>query len=150
MNRGAIAQVPTTPLHRATLPPCLRDRGRLAAPIRSAACVFLVASLAGCVWAPGQTMSRSSLEGENSYVKLVPITPDLLQTQQQNAAPDTASAIPAALTDYRPDAYRIGPGDTLHITVWDHPELTSPAGQQQETAANQRLAAITPTTDTED
>jgi polysaccharide export outer membrane protein len=101
--------------------------------------MFLVASLAGCVWAPGQSMSRSSLEGENSYVKLVPITPDLLQTQQANAAPDSASTLPATLLEYRPEAYRIGPGDTLHITVWDHPELTSPGGQQQQTAANERL-----------
>lgn len=139
MNRGATAAVRTMPWNRATPSPCIRDRGRLAGPIRNAACVLLVASLAGCVWAPGQSMSRSSVEGENSYVKLVPITPDLLQTQQQNAAPATDAGVPAALMDYRPEAYRIGPGDTLHITVWDHPELTSPAGQQQGTAANERL-----------
>lgn len=139
MNRGATVAVRTMPWNRTTRSPCIREHGRLAAPIRSAACVLLVASLAGCVWAPGQSMSRSSVEGENSYVKLVPITPNLLQTQQQNAAPATDSGVPTALMDYRPEAYRIGPGDTLHITVWDHPELTSPAGQQQETAANERL-----------
>src|SRR3546814_21129135 len=69
-----------------------RDRARVAASIRSVACMLLVASLAGCVWAPGQSMSKSSLGGENSSVTLVPITPLLVQPQQQNAAADTTSS----------------------------------------------------------
>jgi polysaccharide export outer membrane protein len=126
--------------HRAGIPwPCTRDSRRLVAAARSAACALLMASLAGCIWAPGQSMSKSSVEGENSYVKLEPITPTLLEAQQQNAAAASTSTVPTALLDYRPKGYRIGPGDTLHITVWDHPELTSPAGQQQETAADERL-----------
>lgn len=142
MNRGALAAVPTMPRRQARndiRPQGKRGRASAAASLRNVACMLLVASLAACVWAPGQSMSKSSLGGENSYVTLVPITPSLVQTQQQDAAADTTSALPTALLDYRPEAYRIGPGDTLHITVWDHPELTSPAGQQQETAANERL-----------
>lgn len=108
--------------------------------VRSAICALLVISLAGCIWAPGQSMSRkSSLNDQNSLVELVPITPALLETQEQNAEAVSTSAIPTALLNYQPEAYRIGAGDSLYVTVWDHPELTSPAGQQQPTAANGRL-----------
>ena len=95
-----------------------------------------LAALAGCAIAPGQTMGVRSNNNDNDYVQLVPITPQLVTTQQASAS---APAIPPALLDYRPQAYHIGPGDTLYITVWDHPELTSPAGSQQEGSANGRL-----------
>ncbi|WIG56933.1 MAG: Polysaccharide export lipoprotein Wza [Rhodanobacteraceae bacterium] len=95
-----------------------------------------LAALAGCAISPGQTMGVRSNNNDNGYVQLVPITPQLVTTQQASAS---APAIPPALLDYRPQAYHIGPGDTLYITVWDHPELTSPAGSQQEGSANGRL-----------
>ncbi len=106
--------------------------------MRIAACTAIVASLAGCVWAPGQSMS-GTVRSSNGYVQLVPITPQLVASEQNAAAAAAGAAIPAALLDYQPQPYRIGPGDTLYITVWDHPELTSPAGSQQQTEANGRL-----------
>ncbi|OOG37800.1 MULTISPECIES: polysaccharide biosynthesis/export family protein [unclassified Rhodanobacter] len=85
-------------------------------------------------------MSTSSLvrgdSADNSHVELIPITPKLLA---MNRASAQAIAIPDALLTYQPEPYRIGPGDSLYITVWDHPELTSPAGPQQATIANGRL-----------
>jgi polysaccharide export outer membrane protein len=96
------------------------------------ACVVL----AGCI--PGQNASLNvrSEDTNPGYVNLVPITPQVVATQKASSPPAT---IPAALLDYHPQPYQIGPGDTLYITVWNHPELTSPAGNQQQTAANGRV-----------
>lgn len=96
--------------------------------------------VSGCVMAPGQRMSNDGVvrgtPKDSSQIELVDITPQLLSTNQ----PATLNAaVPQALLDYKPEPYRIGPGDQLYITVWDHPELTSPAGVQQQTAANGRL-----------
>jgi len=96
--------------------------------------------LNGCVWAPGQRMSNDGVvrgtPKDSSQIELVDITPQLLQANQQATM---NAAIPQALLDYKPEPYRIGAGDSLYITIWDHPELTSPAGVQQQTAANGRL-----------
>lgn len=94
----------------------------------------------GCVWAPGQRMSTDGLvRGEptnSSQIQLVQITPNLLAASR---AAEHNTSLPEVLLAYRPEPYRIGPGDTLYITVWDHPELTSPAGPQQQPLANGRL-----------
>ena len=107
------------------------DGKRIVRALGILTCVFALAALAGC--APGQGMN---VHANNDYVQLVPITPQLVTTQQTAAA---SPALPPALLDYHPQGYRIGPGDTLYITVWDHPELTSPAGSQQQGSANGRL-----------
>jgi polysaccharide biosynthesis/export protein len=95
--------------------------------------------LDGCAIAPGQHMSQDSIvrtdASEDGHVQWVPITPALLTQQQAK----NAVALPRELLAYHPGPYRIGAGDTLYITVWDHPELTAPAGSQQQTQANGRL-----------
>lgn len=97
------------------------------------------ASMAGCVFAPGQHMTRNS-ELSNAearqYFHVVPITPKLIA--MDDAVATHAPLVPAALLDYRPGPYRIGAGDTLYITVWDHPELTVPGGAQQTPTINGR------------
>ena len=105
----------------------------------AARCVLAVmacAVMAGCV--PGQTASLNvrAAQTDPDYVHLVPITPQVIA--QEDAA-DSSGAIPPALLGYQPQAYQIGPGDTLYITVWNHPELTSPAGNQSQAAANGRV-----------
>ncbi|MES2404455.1 MAG: polysaccharide biosynthesis/export family protein [Pseudomonadota bacterium] len=112
------------------------DRRRLVRGIQITVGAMALAGLAGCGIAPGQTMGVRSGNNDNGYVQLVPITPELVTNLQ---AASEAPVIPPALLDYRPQGYHIGPGDTLYITVWDHPELTSPAGSQQEGSANGRL-----------
>jgi polysaccharide export outer membrane protein len=103
--------------------------------------VVLVAMLLpGCAIVPGQHMSKSSLTSgsapESGHVQLVQITVQWLEQNQNQALPP---AVPPELLSYKPAPYFIGVGDTLYITVWDHPELTSPAGNQQQTLANGRL-----------
>ena len=99
-----------------------------------------VVLLHGCVIVPGQHMSERALTNgnapESGHVKLVQITPDTLVSAQ--VAPSNPQ-LPPELLSYQPQPYLIGAGDTLYITVWDHPELTSPAGSQQQTVANGRL-----------
>lgn len=100
----------------------------------------LAVALGGCVLAPGQHMDTRALEsrgGEaDGHVQLVPITPKLV-AQERATAP--THAIPPSLLAYQPPPYRIGAGDALYITVWEHPELTAPAGPQQQIYANGRL-----------
>ena len=97
------------------------------------ALLLVVLVLNGCAIVPGQHMDEGALQRDDSYVKLVQITPELVAAEHKPAA------IPQELLSYQPEDYRIGSGDTLYITVFDHPELTSPAGSQQQTVANGRL-----------
>ncbi|UGB46045.1 polysaccharide biosynthesis/export family protein [Frateuria edaphi] len=98
------------------------------------AILLFAVALNGCAIVPGQRMDEGALQSDNSHMQLLQITPELVESSQTQA-----SAIPQELVSYQPEDYRIGPGDTLYITVWDHPELTSPAGSQQQTVANGRL-----------
>ena len=99
--------------------------------------------LSGCLWAPGQHLGGSSKTAQgirttgNDQLDLVPITPKLIAMDR--AARADSGAVPSALADYQPQAYTIGPGDVLYITVWEHPELTVPAGAQQQLNAAGRL-----------
>lgn len=111
--------------------------------LRSVVTALAVAVLlSGCVFAPGQHLGGvRGAEGVrtvgNDQLDLVPITPRLIAMDR--ASHLESGRLPRALAEFRPDAYAIGPGDLLYITVWDHPELTVPAGSQQQLNAAGRL-----------
>ncbi|QWQ16903.1 polysaccharide export protein [Providencia rettgeri] len=89
--------------------------------------------LTGCTITPGAYVSTSGKNvvdtGDRDITKLVdiyPISPKLLDDMY--TAPTIAkpnAQLEKQLTHYE---YRVGAGDVLTITVWDHPELTIPAG----------------------
>ncbi|MEX5686819.1 polysaccharide biosynthesis/export family protein [Pseudomonas silesiensis] len=97
-------------------------------------------TLQGCIFSPGQHMDTGNLvrEGspESSRIELVPITPKLVAIE---TAADRSNFVAPELLSYHPGEYRIGAGDLIYITVWDHPELTAPSGGQQPIEANGRM-----------
>ncbi|MBK5518826.1 polysaccharide biosynthesis/export family protein [Pseudomonas sp. TH10] len=97
-------------------------------------------TLQGCIFSPGQHMDTGNLvrEGspESSRIELIPITPKLVAIE---TAADHSNVIAPELLHFQPSQYRIGAGDLIYITVWDHPELTAPSGPQQQIEANGRL-----------
>ncbi|HDS1102692.1 MAG: polysaccharide biosynthesis/export family protein [Stenotrophomonas sp.] len=108
---------------------------------RLVAAMAFTLTMSGCMWAPGQHMRSNSLMGSsqqvgNDQIELIPITPKLIAMER---AEKSAPGIPASLMQYQPGPYQIGAGDILYITVWDHPELTVPAGPQQQLSAAGRL-----------
>lgn len=82
--------------------------------------------LSGCALSPGMNMeSLPSWRG----ITITPITANLVQEQNRNAAILRAENSEISLQQNDSDTeYKIGPQDILSITVWDHPELTIPAG----------------------
>jgi polysaccharide export outer membrane protein len=101
-----------------------------------------VGLLAGCAFAPGSHMEyRTESAPIDDLVDIEPITLGLLATWNRQDA--TASAMPASLEQaLAAYDYRVGPGDVLSIIVYDHPELTIPAGSERSAAeAGNRVRA---------
>ena len=101
--------------------------------------VVLLSSLIlqGCAFAPGQHMTPDEVEDngpDEPKVHLVAITPK--SVQQQHISTKT-SVLPPELLNYRTPEYVVGPGDTLLVTVFEHPELTAP-GSLDQLDANSR------------
>lgn len=92
--------------------------------------------LAGCAFAPGMTMSheQDNIASETEppatpAAEFVAITAQLIADLRQSRQ-ELIAAAQSPIAQARPyEPYRIGPRDILSITVWDHPELTIPAGE---------------------
>ncbi|EPC04208.1 hypothetical protein L861_02525 [Litchfieldella anticariensis FP35 = DSM 16096] len=98
--------------------------------------VLLAGALSGCAWAPGGHMDYDTEGPDISHlVDIEPITPELVATYRRKLNGDTASLMPPQLQEEIDNyLYLIEPGDILSIIVYDHPELTIPAGAERSAA----------------
>lgn len=102
---------------------------------------FIPVVLSGCA-IPGSELSlggknivdndADSNEKLNDLVNVYPLTPQsLARFQPSLPKAEVNTKLDAQVSHYE---YKVGPGDILNVTVWDHPELTIPAGSYRSSA----------------
>lgn len=105
---------------------------------------LVILLLSACTIVPGSNMSAgvsgNSWFGEDKdelpelpdIVKLHSITTAiLLPATQEDSSSSVSTMPPEEESEYE---YLVGAGDVLNVTVWDHPELTIPAGSLRSAA----------------
>ncbi|MEQ9844114.1 polysaccharide export protein [Pectobacterium brasiliense] len=103
--------------------------------------VVSLALLSGCTLIPGSHLStggKQTIEQQDAdfnidkLVNVYPMTPYLIEKMRPK--PLIAQNNPALERELEGYEYRIGIGDVIMVTVWDHPELTTPAGTYRTAA----------------
>ncbi len=137
--------------------------------VRAGLVLGLISMLSACALVPGTSgwdmRSGSSValpvagpdkgaaetEQVPANVTVTPITAELIIAQVRDAESTFRSTQAGGRTAARqptvPDFglmhqdYEIGPGDIINVTVWDHPEITIPAGSYRSAEASGTLVA---------
>ncbi|WP_408638600.1 polysaccharide biosynthesis/export family protein [Paraburkholderia ginsengisoli] len=103
--------------------------------------LLLTSFLSACATAPGNYLDTSRLkeDGQNHPTETYPVhlIDGTLIAEQAQAAASKTQVLPAStLSDPSQYVYKLSPQDILGITVWDHPELTTPQGSTLSSGGN--------------
>ena len=114
----------------------------------------LTLSMSGCALIPGthlyykaeDVVAPPANAPTELPVAVYPITPALVAAQPEAPMPSSPEAnveLTEALASYE---YRVGPGDVLVVSVWDHPEfsLSVATGAVSSASGNSNMAALAP------
>jgi polysaccharide export outer membrane protein len=105
---------------------------------RVALAMALVAMLSSCALAPGQHMATpptlpatTADNGDVTSDMQIPVKQiDLALIREIRADQKNDAKVQSQLNLFaKPSGYKLGSGDVLQITVWDHPELAAAVGQ---------------------
>lgn len=106
--------------------------------------LVLAIALAGCT-IPGQKVARSRYDvvgggPRPSDYDVTRISPQVLTNlaARDETTPQANADLAQQIRAY---TYRVGPQDVLSFTVWDHPELTIPAGEFRDADVQGHLVA---------
>jgi polysaccharide export outer membrane protein len=104
-----------------------------------------------CAWGPGMRMDEDAFReryagradgGADGAYEIVPIDAELLRKQLEARKQVLPSRMPDPLTKVAEAyAYRVSPHDVLSVIVYEHPELTIPAGEFRSAEASGHTVA---------
>ena len=106
----------------------------------------LLTVLGGCSMAPGSFVEFQTLKDSktnpallNTQVSITPVDADVVRRLSENDSTTNRELVSILEAERNRYDYRVGPGDILSIIVYDHPELTIPAGEQRSAAESGNL-----------